>query len=296
MGETQLTTYEKCGLELPQDVKQRFNAECLITRQQQRINANDQVRVCYSYGTIIAQTWSWLRKALNVPGVCPPITIDWRVNEAPVIRTKDGSPYTWMVGIFNQCGPLLQTQKTIPEFHPTDYEIRIFHQNILREIRSIFGKHPLEIGIVLTLTHTIIHEICHYIRLLSFYAATSGDTEESWRQLLDYISAKSGTVQEEYDNEAQTIRLMTRMWITEPYHLTDLGEVTLTGPYDDWRRRFDPEYAIASAYLQNMTLGNEETMRDLSQEERAQAHHNFDLISELSKVYRDEARPFAMVD
>lgn len=287
--------YKEYGIIMPPDVDERFNGECLNKRQQQQIAEHNSTRTIYAYNLIAAQIWEFMRYELDLKAMMPPVVIDRRTDSTLPLSYKDGKPYSWVVGVFNYSSTTTNLAKDCPICVPEDYEVRIYHENMMREIRTAFGKHPLGIEVILVVSEIFMHEFCHYWLLLEKYNATAKYTKDATSDLIDYLHC-SDTTEMEYVTEDAAITLMTRYWLTNVYNLKDLGDPILGGPYDLWRRSIDDEYAIISLYLRNRQIINLDTVDKTTPELDEEYSRNEEQLMKLTKEYREEARPFALVD
>ncbi|MCM1230076.1 MAG: hypothetical protein NC489_08085 [Ruminococcus flavefaciens] len=249
----ELKVTEMFQIKAPPEIDERFSSSNYTQEDLERMYPG---KLPYSYRTIACHVWIFLRKVLSLKCLPPPLIIDFR-EDLPSTRhyDTDGSLVTWINGMFNHSS-LSLTVGSKELCVPMDYEVRLYHHNILEEISSHWGKHPIELCVLLTLTHTLMHEYCHFISLYLMYKKTVHGGNAATKKLLEYIRA-SNTVMDEYANEELTIRLMTQYWLTDPYHLNDLGNVVLGGPYDLWKRTTDPVWELTAMYLHKMHLANQ---------------------------------------
>lgn len=293
--EQQIPMFQENGLQMPRRVQKRFSSEELAKTSRRQVRENNKTRTLYIYSTVACHMWEFLRHELDLQAMCAPIVIDRNTGTRIPVLFEDGRPTTWMIGAFNTAAFNSQLGEDNKLYVPLDYEIRIFHENVLREIHSMYGKHPIEHEIFLTMSHVFTHEMCHYIMLLKRYNDTLHGGTESNLDLTNYLLISGGR-EMEYATEELAIRMLTRYWLTDSYHLRDIGDPVLGGPYDQWRCKNDDEWAITSMYLRVRKLINEETLSNGSTDNSDEYYDLLNKIDVITAKHREEARPFALID
>lgn len=296
----QTTVMQEYGLEMPPDVAERFRG-----REAHELDGKYPGKEIYSYSSIAANIWDCISKKLNISFFPPPLIIDYRDGKkTPRAYTEDGSLETWVIGAFNFISAQAQTQDERTLFTPMDYEVRIFHENMLLEIESDWGKHPLEMEVLLTVTHTIIHEYCHFLNLWWRYVdAKDGNSKE----YINHVTSANTPV-DEFVNEELTNRFMAIFWLNQMLDVPELGDVVVGGPYDLWRRRDDITWELAATYIRRCQIHNQSEIpvtKSLraNEEELAKLKAMDKELREidafhksLTKSNRKYSKPFVLVD
>lgn len=245
----QMTVMQEYGLEMPPDVAERFRG-----RKEHELDGKYPGKEIYSYSSIAANIWDCISTKLDISFFPPPLVIDYRDGKkTPRAYAEDGSLETWVIGAFNFISAQAQTQDNRTLFIPMDYEVRIFHENMLLEIESDWGKHPLEMEILLTISHTIIHEYCHFLNLWWRYVDVRDGNPKEY---IDHIMRANSPV-DEFVNEELTNQFMAIFWLNQMVNVPELGDVAVGGPYDLWRRRNDITWKLAATYIRKCQIHNQ---------------------------------------
>lgn len=260
----------KSSLELPDDVRKRFFEPYPDYDTLTKLYPG---KTMYSYRAIAGLIWFFIAQEFKLTCLPPPVIVDKRpARKCPRMYTEDGKLYSWVVGCHNYCCEVVHEDNEAVGLIPMDYEVRIFHQNVLEEIRSMFGNKPVGDAGLIPVYHVIFHEYCHFLRLLWAYQKELdyiGDKEKLGEAIKDMKAHLKlcGNPEDEYETEKMTLKLLARYFFDTDYDYQNLGDLIIGGPYDLWRRTKSYTWALFSTYLEYNQLCNEIDYGHISKEE-----------------------------
>lgn len=178
------------------------------------------------YENIMVTVWEWMVQSGYAPPILPPnlkivkrtgCIVGGKVyNEPKETLTMGALEYAYKIKNDNQLNPYKMS-------------LVIYHDNILRFVDRIFKGDITTAGFLAIITHTMIHELCHYI---SFYMAWQLSHDEpaenndlpdvpyevATHALKHYVIDEFGTVQDEAENENKTLDIMLDFFKLGPSH------------------------------------------------------------------------------
>lgn len=178
------------------------------------------------YENIMTTIWEWMVQSGYAPPIFPPTIKIVRRTGCIVDGVKKDEP-----GDTITMGTLSYAYKihNDKQLNPYKLYLVIYHDNILRFVDRLFRGDITTAGILTIITHTVVHELCHYVAFYNAWQLSHDDPAENntlpdipyeiaVQNLNNFVTNIFGTEVDEANNESKTLDLMMDFFKLGPSH------------------------------------------------------------------------------
>lgn len=248
---------ELFSMDLPAELQTRFKLNADANEDLQKKYPKHTL---FSYQTRAMHLWNFLMDELGMNLPPPPIVIDRR-KHPPRLHSSVGKPVNWMNGSFN----FAVIHDKEPEegatmMFPIDYEVRIFHENILLEIKTLFDDYLPDYLVAMIIDHVLLHEMFHYVTHMEYFLKIRRKKPENRapaiKKYLKYVNIYRPTdiMAMEEANERRTLAYLKEFYINDAVELPDGVVPMMGGKYDHKLRKEYYDYRYVAGYMEFLML------------------------------------------
>ena len=224
-------TYRKC-----RPVSKDYT-ELKEARKVKSITPDDAM--IFSWSTLYMDFWSWFVKQPGSPVIFPP---SLKVHDGEFPGVDDDSGY-YTAGEINQVWARRKYGEVYNALCPIHITIHLYENAVIQSIHDKVPHPPEEFGYVSAM-HTMIHELCHYLRMYNGWSDWEKHPDEDIGELRLMFDNELGLVKDEIRTEKMARGLLWS-YLASGYHTFETGLSPITGsPYDRLLRRKNDLYAI----------------------------------------------------